>query len=412
MKPARDVRKLIKDLRHPADARTHDRIVGHLLDVLKRTQPGTAAQQPSRRRTIMRSPIVKLAAAAGLILAVVLPATLLLRSTPTASAAVIFQQAAEAVGKLRSFHIRVEMRTLPHDNFSLIKLDHDFVPIDFWKQFTDDPCGKWRLAEPGRVVVMDGTRSTLFIKHLNMVHEVEDCNPERYWKECAVELDKVMAREAKLASERPAAFTSAWQRGKDGRDKVIISVEVLSNVPETDYLRDKYIEKSDHLKVYQFDVESKLLDNMEIYIHHKDQDILVLRLVRAVYNIEFEPTLFTLDLPPDVIRTVPLAILPDNERYEKMTPKEAATVYLTAWANEDWDEVLKFEGLTGVPQLSKDLYGKLTILEIGEPFQSADDTERWFIPYKIKCQSGDVREHNLCLIRDKNTNRFMYDGGM
>ena len=360
----------------------------------------------------MRSPFVKLAAAAGVILAVVLPATLLIQSTPAASAAVIFQQAAEAVGQLKSFHIQVEKRTLPHDNFALIVLDHDFVPIDFWKQFTDDPWGKWRLEEPGRVVVMDGRRSTLLIKQLNTVHEVNDPNPERYWKECSVELDKVMAREAKLASESPAAFTSSRQRGEDGREKIIVSVEAPSKVPETDYLRDKYIEYSDHLKVYQFDAESKLLDNIEVYIHHKGQDVLVLRLVKAEYNIELEPGLFTLDLPSDVIRTAPLAILPDNERYEKMTPKEAAIAYFTAWANGDWDEVLKFEGQTGIPQSIKEYFGGLTIIEIGEPFQSANDTGRWFVPYKIKLKSGEVREHNLALVKDRDTNRFEFDGGL
>jgi outer membrane lipoprotein-sorting protein len=402
----------VRNLRHQASAQTHERIVGHLLDVLHRTKPQTAARQPTARRTIMRNPFVKLAAAAGLILAVVLPATLLVKSTPTASAAVIFQQAAEAVGKLKSFHIQVEMRTLPHDNFAVIVLDRDFVPIDFWKQFTDDANGKWRLEEPGRIVVMDGKRSTLLIKHLNMVHEVEDPDPERYWQKCSVELDKVMAREAKLASESPAAFTSTRVRGEDGRDKIVISVEAPSKVPETDYLRDKYIGNSDHLKVYQFDAESKLLENIEIYMHHKGQDILVLRLVKAEYNVEFEPSLFCLELPPDVIRTVPLAILPDNERYEKMTPKEAATVYFTAMANEDWDEVLKFEGQTGIAQSVKDMFGGLTILEIGEPFQSANYSGGWFVPYKIKLKSGQIRQHNLALVRDSHANRFEIDGGL
>jgi hypothetical protein len=95
---------------------------------------------------------------------------------------------------------------------------------------------------------MDGRRSSMFFKHLNMVHEVEDPNPERYWKECTIELDKVMAREAKLVSESPAAFTSSRQRGEDGREKIVITVEVPSRA-EADYLRDKHRE-SDHLKVY------------------------------------------------------------------------------------------------------------------------------------------------------------------
>lgn len=360
----------------------------------------------------MKNPITRLAAAAVVILAMGLGAAMLIKSTPTASAAVVFQQAAEAIGKLRSFHIKVEMRTLPGDNFSLIRLDLDFVPIDFWKQFTDDPWGKWRLEEPGRVVVMDGRQSSMFYKDINEVHEVEDPDPGRYWTENLVELDKVMAREARNASEHPAEFTSSRQRGDDGHEKVIIAVEVPSRVPDTDYSRDKSIKNSDHLKIYQFDAESKLLENIEIYIHHKGRDVLVFRLVKAEYNIEFEPNLFSLELPADVIRTVLLQILPDNERYEKMTPKEAATVFFTAWANEDWDEILKFKGQTGIPQVIKDYYGGLTIIEIGEPFQSASSKERWYVPFKIKLKSGEVVDHKLALVKDESTKRFRYDGGM
>ncbi len=359
----------------------------------------------------MRSPIMKLAAAAGLILAVMLPVTLLIKSTPTASAAVIFQQAAEAMEKLKSFHIQVEMRTLPHDNFALIVLDHDFVPIDFWKQFTDDPRGKWRLEEPGRVVVMDGGMSTMLIKHLNEVHEVADPNPERYWDECLVEVDKVTEREARNASEHPAEFSLYREQGEDGREEIIISVEVQSRVPETDHLRDRYIKNSDHLKVYRFDAQTKLLENLEIYMHHKGQDILVLRLVQAEYDIELDPALFRLDLPEDVIRTVPLAVLPDNARYEQMTPEEAATAFFTACAKEDWDELVKFLGQTGVPQLMKDYLGGLEIISIGEAFQSAN-YPGWFVPYEVKLKSGQIKKHNLAIRKDNPANRFEYDGGI
>lgn len=69
MKPARDVPKLVKDLRHPASAQTHDRIVGHLLDVLKRSKPQTAVQQPTTRKTIMKNPLTRLAVAAAIIVA-------------------------------------------------------------------------------------------------------------------------------------------------------------------------------------------------------------------------------------------------------------------------------------------------------------------------------------------------------
>ena len=93
-----------------------------------------------------------------------------------------------------------------------------------------------------------------------------------------------------------------------------------------------------------------------------------------------------------------------------MTPKEAATVFLDAWGNEDWEEALKFMGQTDVPQLLKDYYGGLEIIEIGEPFQSANYSG-WFVPYKLRLKSGEMREHNLALRKDNSANRFEYDGG-
>ncbi|MBN1507748.1 MAG: hypothetical protein JW955_12930 [Sedimentisphaerales bacterium] len=360
----------------------------------------------------MRSPIVKLAVAAGLVLAVVLPTTLLIKSTPIASAAVILQQAAEAMESLKSFHIQVEMRTLPGDNFAVIGLDCDFVQIDLWKQLTDDEWGKWRLEEPGRIVVMDGQRSIMLMKPNHIVESV-DRSPDRYWRESLVEAGAVMAREAKEAAEHPADFTSYHERGDDGRDMIVVTVETKARVPEGDYLHNQYVQDSDHLKIYRFDAETKLLKDHEIYVHSDGQDVLVYRLTKAEYNIDLDPALFHLEPPRDAIRFKPLDILPDNKKYEDMTPKEAATAFFTAFANEDWDEVLKYLGRTAVSSSFKDRLGGLTILEIGKPFQSPGYTNKgWFIPYKIRLRSGDIWEHNLAFRKDNPANRFELDGGL
>ncbi len=413
MKPERDIEELVRDLRHPADAETHDRILGNLLSTLRQhKKQSPVGQQPTLRRFVMRSPITKLAAAALVALAVVLSVPLFTKSTPTASAAEIFYQAAQAVNKLTSFHIRVEMRTPPGDNFATIGLDYDFVPIDFWKQFTDDEWGQWRLEEPGRVVVMDGRGSTMLIKPSHVVESV-DRSPERYWRESLVELGSVMTREAKKATEHPADFSSYREQGEDGREKVVIAVEAQARVPETDYLRNKYIDDSDHLKIYRFDAETKMLEDLQIYVHTDSEEVLVFRLVQAEYNIDLDPGLFSLELPPDVIRLKALEILPDNETYEAMTPKEAATAFFTACATEDWDEVLKFLGQTEVAQRFKDYLGGLEIIEIGEPFQSSGYVSQgWFIPYKIRLKSGHVKEHNLALRKDNPAGRFQLDGGI
>lgn len=73
MKRARDIERMVQDLRHPVDASAHDRIVGRLLGALKRhQQTQAAARQPHAGRNIMKNPMTKLAVGAAIIAAVVL----------------------------------------------------------------------------------------------------------------------------------------------------------------------------------------------------------------------------------------------------------------------------------------------------------------------------------------------------
>jgi hypothetical protein len=243
------------------------------------------------------------------------------------------------------------------------------------------------------------------------VLESVDRNPERYWPESFVELGAVMTREAQKATEHPADFSTHHERGEDGRDKVVITVEAQAKVPKDDYLRNKYIEDSDHLKIYRFDAETKLLEELHIYVHADGQDVLVYRLVQAEYNTELDPSLFHLELPENPIYFKSPEVLPDNKKYEDMTPKEAAIAFFTACANEDWDEAVKFMGQTRVSQRFKDLMGGLEIIEIGEPFQSGSYAG-WFVPYKLKMKAGYIKAHNLALRKDNRANRFEYDGGI
>ena len=80
-------------------------------------------------------------------------------------------------------------------------------------------------------------------------------------------------------------------------------------------------------------------------------------------------------------------------------------------AEEDWDELVKFLGQTGVSQPMKDYLGGLEIASIGEPFQSAN-YRGWFVPYEIKLKWGQTRKHNLALRNDNPAHRFQLDGGI
>jgi len=82
-----------------------------------------------------------------------------------ANAAEILARGAKAVADLSSIHIRGSLRTLPADNFAMIAPEQDFVAVELWKQFGHSP--KWRIDKPGRMAVMDGKCTLLYIKPNN-----------------------------------------------------------------------------------------------------------------------------------------------------------------------------------------------------------------------------------------------------
>jgi len=107
-------------------------------------------------------------------------------------------------------------------------------------------------------------------------------------------------------------------------------------------------------------------------------------------------------------------VLPDNDKYARMTPDQVAHAFFQALADEDWDEALKFYPWSDFTQDARGTYGGLKIIEIGEPFQSGDYSG-WFVPYKIKLESGflwfGVKQHNLALRNDNDAGRCVVDGG-
>ncbi|MBA7646192.1 hypothetical protein ES703_53954 [subsurface metagenome] len=102
-------------------------------------------------------------------------------------------------------------------------------------------------------------------------------------------------------------------------------------------------------------------------------------------------------------------ILPDNEKYEKMTPKEAAEAFFKACAEENWDEFLKFWPISGADERTermKEFLGGLKVISIGEPFKKGK-YPGWFVPYEIKLPPIEV---NLELSNANPAGRFVITG--
>ena len=325
------------------------------------------------------------------------------------SAAEVLAEAGRAVSNLRSVHIEARMRTVAHDNFELIGLEYDFVPIEMWKEFGDLP--KWRVEKPLRVVVMDGKSSLLLIKR-RFAAKGGVGTGFVVWLRPLLDVDQVLDSEVRLAQRQGSELVLTHERGADGLRKLVVTVEAKAHGDFTnDWLKNRSIAASDNRRVYRFDAQTKLLEGLQVYVHAVEQDILVFEITRVEYNLDIDPSLFSLAVPEDVVWSQDPQELPDNERYQQMSPDDTARAFFQACAAEDWEEVLKFWPASRMDEGIKGYLGGLEVISVGEPFRSGLYAG-WFVPYEIRLRSGHVKKFNLAVRNDNPARRFVVDGGI
>lgn len=313
-------------------------------------------------------------------------------------------------------HVVAEMRTLPDDNLAMIGPEYDFVTVEVWRDF--GPGRKWRVEKPGGVVLMDGA-STLTFKRPNYAFKLPiatqgafDTGPLLQLAQDQDALDhitksaKVNGWVSKLREETAA-----------GEKKIVLTVEVRSKLPAGDYSKNKWLFEgdSDTRRVYRFDAHSQRLERVEIYLRQPTGDTLILKTNRIDYDRPFDAKTFALELPKEVQWFHETAKLPDNEKYERLTPTEAAKAFFEACGKQDWAEANKFWEGGPMDDRVKQGLGGLTLIHLAEPFQSktyASPGKGWFVPYEIKFKDGTVKKFNLAVRKDNLANRYVVDGGI
>ena len=311
-------------------------------------------------------------------------------------------------------HVVAKMRTLPRDNFSYVNPDIDFVTVEVWKQFGGE--SKWRVEKPGRVAVMDGESTVMLIRPnlaIKLPQPCRDAFNTAELLELAAVHDKV-SQDLQSAFAKQGELRIKHETTTAGETKLLATVETKVNLPATDYLKNKYLSTSDLRRVYRFDAKGGRLEGMDAYLRRPGKDdVLVLTVERIEYMERADPAIFSLELPKNVQWAKDPAPLPDNRRYEQMTPKQAAQAFFEACSKEDWDEVQKFMPMP-LPQELKKYLGGLEVVRLGEPFQSKATIpgDKWFVPYEVKFKNGEVKKWNLVLSKDKSAKRYLFDGGL
>lgn len=360
----------------------------------------------------MNSKITKFAAAAVIIIVVFLAVNIFHNTIPTTFAGEILTSAIQAVQNVHSVHIKARLRTLPQDNFSYIDPTHDFVPVEIWAKQCEDGRVYMRFDKPCRQLTVDGETATMIINHNYVVqlktssYGVFNCD----WMTKLVAVNELLENELKMAENDSKHEISVYHEEINGQDKLVLQRNSQASVLKRDYLRNKFIQNSERTFYYYFDPETKLLEGMRLFVNTGERNILIFEITDIFYDPQIVDSQFTLQIPQDAIYHVAPKVLPDNEKYTSMTPKEAALAIFTACAKENWEEVLKFESQSRISAGMKHSWGGLEIIQIGEPFQS-EGYPGWFVPYEIRVKDGRIIKHNLALRNDNPANRWVIDGG-
>ena len=375
------------------------------------------AVQPAHEKETIMSVLLKrwrFGLGAVAVSAAIVAGTLMISSPKAqATAADILARGARAVGNPTSVHLRGKVRTLPNDNFSYVSVDCDFQSIELWKQWKPDL--KWRVEKPGRVAVMDGQSTAIYIKPANTGMRIPKPSRSAFdteWLHRIANLSDTITNELKNAIARGWKLNLREERAADSRMKTIVTVEAKAGLPENDYLKNKLFDASDTRRIYRFDSENELLEGVQVYLSTKTGEVLMFELEQIDYNQPIASTVFQLDFPSDVNwYQTEMQKLPDNEKYASMTAEQAARTYFEALVNKDWIEAEKFRR-DKVDEKVKYMVRDLELISIGQAFTSAAyDPDGRFVPYEIKLSDGRLLKHNLALKKDKGTGRWFVDGG-
>lgn len=369
------------------------------------------------------------AAAAAAVVAIIIFGT----TAVPATAAEVMARGAKVMKKLAGVHLTARVRSTPADNFSNLNADVDFTTIEVWKEFKGR--GRWRVEKPGRVAVMNGATTELYISFLNEVSHVPGI-PGKYlplpvgmklpggpkvpagwapfdtgWLHALANIEDTLSWELKNAEANDWPMEMRLEHDETGRALTVVAVDARSGLPKGDYLHNKFFRTSDTLREYTFDAETWVLEGLRIYMHEPEGDVLVIEVEQITPNPPLTDQVFVLDLPEDVVSDYgPGESLAADPKYSDVTSEEAARMFFEACAREDWDEVAEFWTSPMQPWFTN-MLGGVTILDLGESFTSLAHHGR-FVPYEIRLRDGKVRKHNLALKQTPDTKRWYVDGGI
>jgi hypothetical protein len=343
-------------------------------------------------------------AAAAITLAVFSPKT-------KAMAADVMTRGITAASQATSVHLQGRMRTLPRDNFAYIDTKTEFVPIELWKELGG--LKRWRVEKPGRVAVMDGASTLLFIRP-DLAQKVPRATSSAFdtdWLHRMADIEQTLSHGLKMAQTKGWKMELTRETDPSGAAHAVVTIETMSGLPANDYLTNKFIGTANLREVFRFEDTSGRLEALQFLVRGESDYTVIFETTKIDYDEPLAASVLTVDLPANV-RWAEESLPPiaNDEKYASMTAETAARTFFEACGRGDWGEAAAFLLSSPSDRLKANL-GELKLLNLGESFTSAVYPGR-FVPYEIQLRDGSVRKHNLALKHDKKSGRWFVDGGI
>ena len=289
MRPAENIERLIKNLSDKTSEKMDERVRKNMLHSLAESEKPSALTWPNIRRTIMKSPITKLAVAAVIIVGVVLSITIW---DGTITSAYALEQTIQASHSVRYLHIKSYKKGMEE-------------PKEFWVEFDEQGGVKnirshmpeWESPSDGATVtIWQQGKAKTWYKKKNTLVTIKD---KRFADKFSA---SVQLFDPKLAVPRFAGLE------KHGLAK--IKIEEPSNKAKPIIITATYSPECKQLgvpvdrTVLFVDQTTKLITSLESYSLAEGGEYELIDWIEFYdYNQQIDPAMFVFDdLPSDVIQ--------------------------------------------------------------------------------------------------------------
>lgn len=318
----------------------------------------------------------------------------------------LLDKSIEGTNNLQSMVMKLNVRTLPQDNFALIDLTADLVPHTISVILGDQKC--WRIDKGGRATTFDGEKQYMWVSSNGAAYFGDKNVNFAEWFCLFLDPQMVFLTEKNAIKEKNTKHTIDTN---DTEIRLTITTKAKGNF-KNNYLLNSSIEESDNVREYIFDKKTNLMKSLKIYVLIAGTEVLVLETTDIQYNTPISKNMLTIRPENLAWKNMNDLSIYKNSNHASLLPEEVAgtAFYALCSGNVDsCDFFISFNKTT--KENLNTTYQGAKLIRLGKAFTSGNGSG-YFIPYEILMPTGKVKKHNIALRNDNKNKTWQVDGGI